>query len=181
MSISVKIGSGDSDEMNGKKKKAVHKKPWFWLLLLLIASVAVKMNSRTQTKSLFLSSDEENAASTFLFKTNAEEFKIEDKKEDEIAKNETVLPSEANDQKQDNIKDVPVQNPKQAEKNEPEKSGFHFIINLSTKKYHTKECSAVKKLAEDKRMDTDIEADSLEEAEKIMKEQGFELCGLCDR
>lgn len=188
MSISVKLGTGDSDAVSGKKNKALHKKPWFWLLLLLIASIAVKISSRSQSKSFFLNSnsDDDDVSSTFSFQPDmkesfSEDNFSEDKKEDNEIINESVLPDDDFDENDVEITEVTAEDSPSYEQEEPEKSVFHFIINLATKKYHTKECSAVKKLAPDKRMDTDIEADSLNEAESIMKKQGFELCGLCDR
>ena len=59
------------------------------------------------------------------------------------------------------------------------KSKFHFILNKSTKKYHTQECSAARKLSESKREDTEIEAATQEEARQILEQDGYELCGIC--
>ena len=183
MSISVKLSSGDSDAVPVKKNKAVHKKPWFWLLLLLIASVAVKLSSRSQSKSFIFNSnsDDDNASSNYSFQPEIEESLSENIIEDDKAIDENVPPADDFDENAVGIAEATEEKTPPDEQKEPEKSVFHFIINLATKKYHTKECSAVKKLAPGKRMDTDIQADSLSEAESIMKKQGFELCGLCDR
>ena len=172
--ISVTFGS-DSSEPSNKKKKAVHKKPWFWLMIILIASVAVRMTSRNQPKIPFIESDNDDVSSTFTFKPDSEKFKV---KEDSM-ETENNYEEEPVDEVSDVNGDDGIY--KEVNQNEDGKSVFHFILNISTKKYHTKECSAVKKLAEEKRLDTDIEAESAKEAKKIIEGQGSSLCGLCDR
>ena len=58
---------------------------------------------------------------------------------------------------------------------------FRFVVNTANKKYHTRSCNAAKKLAAEKSNEEVVQAENLEEAKKIMSENGYELCGLCDR
>ena len=172
MKISVTFGSDDNIGSSNKSKKSIHKKPWFWLLIILIASVAVKMTSEKQPKLPFTNNKDDDVSSAFTFEPKSENFTVkEDNDETEVSQ------SEEENQPADNADSTQ----KLVNENEEGKSVFHFILNIATKKYHTKECSAVKKLADEKRMDTDIEADSLKEAKDIIESQGYDLCGICDR
>lgn len=172
LKISVSFGS-DNDSVPSNKK-SVHKKPWFWLLLILIASVAVRMSSRNKPELPFLNiDDEDELSSAFNFEPKTDSFTVKEDYGDDITQfDESQEPAAA---------ETGSESQKLVTQDENGKSVFHFILNISTKKYHTKECSAVKKLADEKRSDTDIEADSLKEAKEIIEEQGYELCGLCDR
>ncbi len=172
MKISVTFGSDDNIGISGKSKKSIHKKPWFWLLIILIASVAVKMTSVKQPKFSFMNNEDDDVPSAFAFEPKSENFTV---KEDN---DETDVPES---EEENQLVDDADSEQKLVIENEEGKSVFHFILNIATKKYHTKECSAVKKLAEEKRMDTDIEADSLKEAKDIIESQGYGLCGICDR
>lgn len=58
---------------------------------------------------------------------------------------------------------------------------FEFTVNTSAKKYHLRECGAVKKLAEEKRDVVEIKADTLQSAQRQLEQQGYTLCGLCRR
>ena len=180
MKISVSFGSGDDSQPSNKKKNSIHQKPWFWLLIILIASVAVRVTSKNQSKFPFLETDDDDVSSAFSFEPKTDNFTIKESSDE----NNNVPNSEYKDEPEepDQIhNNNGEENQSIAAKNESGKSVFHFILNIATKKYHTKECSAVKKLAEEKRMDTDIEADSLKDAKEIIEEQGYDLCGLCDR
>ncbi|MEE3450241.1 MAG: hypothetical protein VZR27_06020 [Acutalibacteraceae bacterium] len=57
---------------------------------------------------------------------------------------------------------------------------FHFIMNKSTKKYHTEHCTAAAKITESKREETDIEASSVEAAKQILEQQGYSPCTRCN-
>ena len=172
MKISVTFGSDDNTGSSSKSKKSIHKKPWFWLLIILIASVAVKMTSAKQPKLPFTNNEDDDVSSAFTFEPKSENFTVkEENDESEVSESE----------KQNSPADDDGTTQKLVTENEEGKSAFHFILNIATKKYHTKECSAVKKLTEEKRMDTDIEADSLKEAKDIIESQGYGLCGICDR
>ena len=179
MNISVSFGSDNSTEPTAKKKNPIHKKPWFWLLIILIASVAVRITSRTQPKNLFIGNEDEDISSAFKFEPKTDNFTVKENS-DEIEDNnyeENYYEDEVPAQTDENTNSTQ----KLATQNENGKSMFHFILNITTKKYHTKECSAVKKLTEEKRLDTDIEADSLKEAKEIIESQGYGLCGICDK
>lgn len=58
---------------------------------------------------------------------------------------------------------------------------FSFIVNKSAKKYHTKFCSGVSRMAESKRESVAVTADTLEQAKKQMEDDGYTLCGVCRR
>lgn len=179
MKITVSFGSDNSTEPTAKKKNPIHKKPWFWLLIILIASVAVRMTAKNQPKIPFIENDDEDVSSAFKFEPKTDNFTVKENSDEIQANNyeESYYENEEPAQTGENTDSTQ----KLATQNENGKSMFHFILNITTKKYHTKECSAVKKLAEEKRLDTDIEADSLKEAKEIMESQGYGLCGLCDR
>ena len=172
LKISVTFGSDDNIGSSSRSKKSIHKKPWFWLLIILVASVAVKMTSRNQFGISFTNNKDDDVSSAFTFEPKSENFTVkEDNDETEVSKSEEENHPVNNVDSTQNL----------VNENEEGKSVFHFILNVATKKYHTKECSAVKKLAKEKRMDTDIEADSLKEAKDIIESQGYGLCGICDR
>lgn len=58
---------------------------------------------------------------------------------------------------------------------------FRFTVNTSARKYHLKECGAVKKLTSEKKNTVQVKADSLEDAQRKIEQQGYVLCGLCKR
>lgn len=151
-----------NNSSNSKNKKSVLHKPWFWLLIILIASVAIRLSSRTQPKIPLDTGGGEENAPTF----------------DLVSKQDNVTAAQG---EKENIQNPSEEAEPQEEKIEKSKSIFHFILNINTKKYHTKECSAASKLSAEKRQDTDIEAETLQEAKGIIEEQGYDLCGICDR
>lgn len=165
---------------SSSKKKSVHKKPWFWLLLILIASAAVRMTSKNPPKIPLLESDEDDVSSAFEFKPQSDNFTVKEEAPDDTVTQQDGSADSNGENLPDNQENSGGEQ-KLMTVNDEGKSVFHFILNTATKKYHLKECSAVKKLAEDKRMDTDIEADSLKQAKNIIEDQGYALCGLCDR
>lgn len=62
---------------------------------------------------------------------------------------------------------------------EHEKSIFRFVLNNSTKKYHTKSCAAERRLTGEKREETQVEALTEAEALLIIEKRGYKRCGLC--
>lgn len=157
--------SADNDKNHGKRPNlSLHKRPWFWLLIILIVSVAVRLSSRFQYTIPFETEDDDPKDVGIVSRSN----------EEITRSDETFTQSEGESAEEESSNTDPG-------KSESEKGIFHFILNINTKKYHTKECSAAKKLCEEKRLDTDIEADSPEEAKKIIESKGYELCGICDR
>ena len=63
---------------------------------------------------------------------------------------------------------------------EPTLHTFNFILNTDSKKYHTYECAAVKRMSADKRLDITKSAYSLDEAKRMVEADGYTLCGICD-
>ena len=63
---------------------------------------------------------------------------------------------------------------------EPTLQTFNFILNTDSKKYHTYECAAVKRMSADKRLDITKSAYSLDEAKRMVEADGYTLCGICD-
>ena len=179
MKISVSFGSDNITEPSAKKKNSIHKKPWFWLLIILIASVAVRMTSKNQPKIPFIENEDKDVSSAFKFEPKTDNFTAKENFNETGNNDFEEADDEAEESAKTNENGSGVQ--KLVSENEEGKSVFHFILNITTKKYHTKECSAVKKLADEKRLDTDIEANSLKEAKEIIEGQGYALCGLCDR
>ncbi len=171
MKITISLGGDNEKAPYRRAPKPIHKKPWFWLLIVLIASVAVKMTTKSQPMTRFLNSENDDVSSTFSFDSKSDKLseKNEQNNANEIPEN---LPDEENNESEEF---------KTATVNEQGKTIFHFILNTSNKKYHYKECNGVKKMSDANRKDTDIEADSFAEAKEIIEEQGYELCGLCDR
>ena len=131
-----------------------YKRPWFWLLIILIISVAVRLIMRN------------DAPAAIPVHNTVPQLENESYRE-----TDTVQPQQEEQHTEEKAAEESYE--------ESEKTVFHFILNKNTKKYHTGECSAAKKLSESKRADTDIEADSMEEAEEILQQQGYELCGIC--
>lgn len=131
-----------------------YKRPWFWLLIILIISAAVRLILRDDLPETLVVHN-----TTPQLNNNS------------YHDTDTVQLQQESQYITDEV---------QKEKN-TESGGklFHIILNKNTKKYHTSECSGAKKLSESKRYDTDIEADSLEAAEEILKQQGYEPCGIC--
>ena len=161
MKISITFTSDTDTEQHDSKRKKVHKKPWFWLLIILIASAAFRFFTEFNADIPVFNSDDED-----LFF-------------DSEINNETDAPRSVSDDKDSNEQSEKLETTEQ--RSAKARSIFHFIVNTATKKYHTRECSAAKKLVDDKRLDTDIEAESLEEAKKLIESQGYEMCGICDR
>ena len=64
---------------------------------------------------------------------------------------------------------------------EPTLKTFTFILNISTKKYHTHECTAAKKIESENRQDITISAYNLAEAMAQVESSGYDLCGICGR
>ena len=162
MKITISFDKNDGAD---SKKSSLHK-PWFWLLIILAVSVAIRLYSKGQPKVPIETGGDGDSSSAFDLVTKSENTSSVSKDEDY---SEASYDEEEFDEKE------PEQN------QEKSKSIFHFILNINTKKYHTKECSAAQKLTEEKRQDTDIEAESLEEAERIIESRGYDLCGLCGR
>ncbi len=155
--------SFDKDDNTGNKKSAF-RKPWFWLLIILIVSAAIRLSSKIQNRiPIDIGSD----SKSYSFRNSGSE---SENSESALEENDRITAEE---------EDYPKY--EKEEEQAKSKSVFHFILNLNTKKYHTKECSAAQKLTGEKRLDTDIEAENLEEAKNIIESQGYDMCGLCNR
>ncbi len=140
-----------------ENKRRSYTRPWFWLLIILILSVVFKLLLREDA----IPAIETVGETVFNSENSVREIAQTERAKTESAETEKAVFEQ--DSNQENSA----------------KKTFHFILNKSTKKYHTTECSGAKKLSESKRTDTDIEAQTEEEAREILEKEGYELCGIC--
>ncbi len=137
-----------------ESKRRSYTRPWFWLLIILMLSVVFKLLLKEDTIPTY-----ETVEETMLNSDNS----LQETIQTESDRTEPQSESTVQESKQESAA----------------KKTFHFILNKSTKKYHTTECSGARKLSESKRTDTDIEAQTEEEARAILEKDGYELCGIC--
>lgn len=148
------------------KKSRFYKRPGFWLLLVFIVSITVRMLSKHEKRILTEISQEDSQPPDNL------SLNSEPNEEKSAVKNTKRAEKAHKQRKSEKAEEKPQKK---------EKKSFRFVLNTATKRYHTKNCGAVGKLADEKRGEADIEAESLDEAKKILEEQGYTLCGLCGR
>lgn len=172
-------GNGSFSVVKKKSKKSrFYKRPWFWLLIVFIVSIAVRALSKNEKKILTEISQEEDFTPIDDSDLNV------DIAEKDFSDNQGDIDDYIDVFLEDELSEENIENNEIDEKTtQPpsDKNIFRFILNTATKRYHTKECGAVGKLADEKRGEADIEAESLENAKEIMESRGYTLCGLCDR
>ena len=136
------------------EKKKAYTRPWFWLLIVLIVSIIIKAAENAERIEQLLSSGDNYNEQEYITAENSEQV--------QEAEQEIISSEIADEQTEQSSAQV-----------------FRFIMNKSSKKYHTEKCSAAAKLSESNRETTDIEADSLEQAKQILEEQGYSPCTKC--
>ena len=140
------------------EKKKTYTRPWFWLLIILIVSVIIKAVDNAEKVEQLLSPQDNYGE---------EEYITASKK----AVTEEPEQSEQIDETAETTAEQITETAAQT---------FHFIMNKSTKKYHTEHCTAAAKITESKREETDIEASSVEAAKQILEQQGYSPCTRCN-
>jgi len=138
------------------EKKKAYTRPWFWLLIVLIVSVIIKAAENAERVEQLLSVGD-NSEQEYITASSED---ITEEPEQTVQESDTI--ETAAEKTADNNVNI-----------------FHFIMNKSTKKYHTTQCSAAAKITESKREETDIEANSVEEAKQILEQQGYTPCTRC--
>lgn len=152
--------SGDNRKKSGKSK--------FFFLLTAVTVVAVfviKAAEKIRETEIKLCMN---------YDTEKSGFKAKDKGDYKTINNDDEFQEQVHQEPQKHYLD-------DEDAEEKTERTFKFTVNKSAKKYHLKECGAVKKLAEEKRDVVEIKADTLESAQRQLEQQGYALCGLCKR
>lgn len=151
-----------------REKKPFYKNPWFWIAVTA-AIVLVKKIVSLESDLLELNNE--------LCSNREEDKKL--KAVREFSETEEALESE------DNTREQAVLYKEEDTLPSDDKKGylnsFRFIVNKSAKKYHTKFCSGVSRMAENKREYIEVNAESLDQARQSMEDKGYSLCGVCKR
>lgn len=168
---SVQIAKEIHNTLNNKgriRKKPFYKNLWFWIavtaVIVLIKKIASLENDLLELNNVPHFNNEEDKP----LKTVGEYSETE-----EAAVSASDIEEQNDRNKSDEI--VP------SDDKESFLNSFRFIINRSAKKYHTKFCSGVSHMAENKREYVEVNAESLEQARQNLEDKGYSLCGVCKR
>lgn len=150
---------------NGRsRKKPFYKKLWFWTFVAVIIVLVKKI---TELENRFTELNQELC----IMKKKINFFDNERKGANNFCYGESEAVNE----------NPEIQNDDNADLSNENSRVFNFFINKTAKKYHTKFCSGVSRMAESKRETVAVEAETQEQAMKKLEDDGYKLCGVCSK
>lgn len=150
---------------NGRtRKKPFYRKLWFWTFVVVIFMLVKKI---TELENKFTELNQELC----IVKKKISFLDNNKKTANNFCCKESDAVTESPEIQNDSNADLPDENSRV----------FNFFINKTAKKYHTKFCSGVSRMAESKRETVAVKAETQEQAMKKLEDDGYKLCGVCSK